>query len=206
MNLPTLLSKAKELGEKATEGPWSVGYDDGSGRYSEEESSFCLASAKATVLHASISENENDAAFIAFARSALPLLVRIVERQEEALGKAENHDGCLRGCQCGCLDSVKWIAGSARTDCEKIAAEISAKPTTGREAVPGAHGWVILFGTHTGKTDPRFPVQIEVTYSGDSVKYVSLQEHESALAEAVRNSLAAALSAPGEEGERNGKE
>ncbi len=54
-----------------------------------------------------------------------------------------------------------------------------------KEKIKVDGGIMILFGTHTGKTDPRFPVQIEVSYARDSIiKYISLAESESLLREA----------------------
>lgn len=36
---------------------------------------------------------------------------------------------------------------------------------------------VVLFGQHTGKIDPRFPVQVTVVENGKSENYISMQEH-----------------------------
>lgn len=167
MNLPDLLSKAKELIEKATEGPWWV--DHGLNYTQTKQGTqfqhvigargkgICNTSHynEVRVGDELLSEQRHgrmeDAAFIAFARTALPLLVRIVERQAEAL-KFYSERGGPGGTGAWVLrqpyhfdmaikdgerillgETPYWVAGkAARTalaECEKIAAEI----TTGRE-------------------------------------------------------------------------
>lgn len=75
----SLTEKAKNLiilAKEATPGPWRIGYDDNSGKYSEEEEKFCLTTvtkkkvqhpdmSTECVFHAKLCENEGDPEFIA---------------------------------------------------------------------------------------------------------------------------------------------
>lgn len=127
MNLHTLLLKAKELGEKATPAPWETGkWLDGSSL-----DGCCNVFAPAAEVTPVINTIEPDAAFIAFARSALPLLVRIVERQQACLERySKTQMTKTRELPNGTL-TYEWPFGfgsgwatDALAECERIAEEM----------------------------------------------------------------------------------
>lgn len=112
MNLPTLLSKAKELGEKA-------------------DRHVCdLASGKARWNMSIPPQDDDSDILLSNAIRLLPLLVRIVERQKEALGQVLFEVGhvpqCSKKdesyCDAGC--SALRVARTALAECEKIAGEM----------------------------------------------------------------------------------
>lgn len=64
--------------EKATPGPWKVGYEDGSGSFNEERDSFAISSTSNSecVFHGKLSDNPHDCEFVAAARTDVPELAR----------------------------------------------------------------------------------------------------------------------------------
>ena len=132
MNLPTLLSKAKELGEKATPAPWTperYDADNGYIHFSVNDTEMQQVAFCHEDMHPKT--YRKDAAFIAFARSALPLLVRIVERQQACLERySKTQMTKTRELPNGTL-TYEWPFGfgsgwatDALAECEKIAEEM----------------------------------------------------------------------------------
>ena len=113
--MTTLTQRLEEIAlrlEKATPGPWQIGYTDGSGKLDLDEREFCVSAGKSIpVIHANLwsdndEENSANAGLIANAPADLALLLRIVREQDEALGKVD--------AQCSITSSIGKIARECR--------------------------------------------------------------------------------------------
>lgn len=105
----------------ATPGPWTLGYDDGSGRWDADERSFCIVGAEELpVLHTEIAHRETDALLIAHAPTDLTRLLQIVRTLsgalERILERGEiHHEGTV------VLDCEAEIAQATLAEAERLA-------------------------------------------------------------------------------------
>lgn len=79
--------------EAASHGKWRVGYPDKSGRYDEEEQSFCLTKSHMSLFSAKYSENEFDSYFICLAANQSAQMAEDLLCALEALDKIIDNEG-----------------------------------------------------------------------------------------------------------------
>lgn len=100
MNLPTFLRRLEELEKAATPGPWiereDLDYYQGGtylgiGGYDYKDGSKVPGSAYFETNVCRIESSDSDKEFIAESRNALPLLIRIIRIQQEALQHFSDH-------------------------------------------------------------------------------------------------------------------
>lgn len=100
------LGELKRLAECATEGPWKVGYNDGSGKYDDEKETFALTDANdECVLHARLCDTIWNAAFIAAANPQTVLA--LIQALEAALEAATEVLEAFAGCGCDRTDAMR---------------------------------------------------------------------------------------------------